>query len=171
MARMGRYGAGSKECLGAQPVLGALATHIGAEIQAEKLQTPRHRSLLKAIRHSLASNPPIPLHFSAPEFKRGFDAYWTPLFGDGSFAGQLCEADVDWIEPVGPEDRRFRMTYSGLRLVLRKSSGMKPTASGLLSTPRSVLQVHYAHGSAYNGSGYRSPMPQNCVCLVEAGEI
>ena len=27
------------------------------------------------------------------EAKRGFDAYWTPLFGDGSFAAQLCEAD------------------------------------------------------------------------------
>jgi len=26
------------------------------------------------------------------EARRGFDAYWTPLFGDGSFAAQLCEA-------------------------------------------------------------------------------
>lgn len=30
--------------------------------------------------------------------KRGFDAYWTPLFGDGSFAAQLCEAGGDpWL--------------------------------------------------------------------------
>lgn len=51
---------------------------------------------------------------------QGFDAYWTPLFGDGSHAGQLCQADVDWIEPLEPkhEGRHFRMTYTGLRLVI-----------------------------------------------------
>eukprot|EP00927_Polykrikos_kofoidii_P034571 TRINITY_DN29309_c0_g1_i1.p1 TRINITY_DN29309_c0_g1~~TRINITY_DN29309_c0_g1_i1.p1 ORF type:complete len:346 (-),score=57.02 TRINITY_DN29309_c0_g1_i1:105-1076(-) len=50
---------------------------------------------------------------------KGFDAYWTPLFGDGSHAGQRCQADVDWIEPADDEERRFRFTYSGLRLVVR----------------------------------------------------
>lgn len=53
---------------------------------------------------------------------RGFDAYWTPLFSDGSHAGQRCEADVDWIEAVPSarhKQRVFRMTYTGLRLVIR----------------------------------------------------
>ena len=31
------------------------------------------------------------------EARRGFDAYWTPLFGDGSFAAQLCEAGGGWV--------------------------------------------------------------------------
>lgn len=34
-------------------------------------------------------SPPLAVN---PQGKRGFDAYWTPLFGDGSFAAQLCEA-------------------------------------------------------------------------------
>jgi len=53
---------------------------------------------------------------------QGFDAYWTPLFGDGSHAGQRCQADVDWIEAVSQEEHKrkmFRMTYTGLRLVIR----------------------------------------------------
>lgn len=94
---------------------------------------------------------------------RGFDAYWTPLFGDGSFAAQLCEANVDWIETAGQEDqRRFRMTYSGLRLVIRKAnlptmmSSVKHAGSGALSTPR---MVQHFQGAVYNGGGYRSPMP------------
>lgn len=109
--------------------------------------------------------------------RRGFDAYWTPLFGDGSFAAQLCEADVDWIEPAGQEAphsgqqelRRFRMTYSGLRLVIRKAHGsmmtsVKHVASGAISTPRMAgpMQVHhFTPGAVYNGAGYRSPMPSN----------
>ncbi|CAJ1355496.1 unnamed protein product, partial [Effrenium voratum] len=77
-----------------------------------------------------SSRAPLREHSSTagrltPQARRGFDAYWTPLFGDGSFAAQLCEADVDWIEPAGPAEepqRRFRMTYSGLRLVIRKAN-------------------------------------------------
>lgn len=114
--------------------------------------------------------------------KRGFDAYWTPLFGDGSFAAQLCEADVDWIEPAGPEvlnqqeqqQRRYRMTYSGLRLVIRKAHGptMMTTVtrapSGALSTPRMAgpMQVAFVPGAVYNGAqGYRSPAA-NCVTML-----
>lgn len=62
---------------------------------------------------------------------QGFDAYWTPLFGDGSHAGQMCEADVDWIEPVDGDDRQFRMTYSGLRLVIRQRQLASPIATVL----------------------------------------
>merc|ERR1711890_185566 len=51
--------------------------------------------------------------------RKGFDAYWTPLFGDGRRAGQKCEEDVDWIEPVEGSEHRYLMTYSGLRLVIR----------------------------------------------------
>lgn len=73
--------------------------------------------------------------------KRGFDAFWTPLFGDGSFAAQLCEEDVDWIEKVGAEDppRRFRMTYSGLRLVIRMKAGasfVSPAGSYAMTFPK-----------------------------------
>lgn len=50
--------------------------------------------------------------------KNGFDAYYTTSFGDGSHAGQLCEEGVDWIEEVEEGGRRFRMTYSGLRLAI-----------------------------------------------------
>ena len=35
---------------------------------------------------------PAPWSRPCAEARRGFDAYWTPLFGDGSFAAQLCEA-------------------------------------------------------------------------------
>jgi len=52
--------------------------------------------------------------------RQSFDAYWTPLFGDGGHAGSLCQEDVDWIEPVEGSSNRFRMTYSGLRLVMRR---------------------------------------------------
>lgn len=52
--------------------------------------------------------------------RQSFDAYWTPLFGDGGHAGVLCQEDVDWIEPVDGSSNRFRMTYSGLRLVMRR---------------------------------------------------
>lgn len=55
--------------------------------------------------------------------KNGFDAYWTPLFGDGSHAGHLCEEDVDWIDPVKQRENQFRMTYSGLRMVIRQRVG------------------------------------------------
>ncbi|CAE8586719.1 unnamed protein product, partial [Polarella glacialis] len=53
--------------------------------------------------------------------EKSFDSYWTPLFGDGSHAGQMCQGDVDWIEPVEDHMRRYRMTYSGLRLVIRQA--------------------------------------------------
>merc|ERR1712048_15322 len=53
----------------------------------------------------------------------GFDAFWTPLFGDGSHAGQRCEEDVDWIDPVQDNDSQYRMTYSGLRMVIRQRVG------------------------------------------------
>lgn len=64
--------------------------------------------------------------------KNGFDAYWTTSFGDGSHAGQLCEGDVDWIEEVEEGGRRFRMTYSGLRLVICSpgTAALAPDAAG-----------------------------------------
>eukprot|EP00930_Biecheleria_cincta_P030308 TRINITY_DN2098_c5_g1_i1.p1 TRINITY_DN2098_c5_g1~~TRINITY_DN2098_c5_g1_i1.p1 ORF type:complete len:444 (+),score=83.04 TRINITY_DN2098_c5_g1_i1:126-1334(+) len=61
----------------------------------------------------------------------GFDAYWTTSFGDGSHAGQLCEGDVDWIEEVEQGGRRFRMTYSGLRLVIcARPTTLSPDGAG-----------------------------------------
>jgi len=53
----------------------------------------------------------------------GFNAFWTPLFSDGSHAGLLCEEDVDWIDPVENRDNQYRMTYSGLRMVIRQRVG------------------------------------------------
>jgi len=68
----------------------------------------------------------------------GFDAYWTPLFGDGSHAGQCCQADVDWIEPIEDDCKRFRMTYSGLRLLIRAKMQAQETStpSGFGKTER-----------------------------------
>jgi hypothetical protein len=61
--------------------------------------------------------------------KGGFDAYYTPLFQAGNHEGKLCQADVDWIEPVAGNPRSFRMTYSGLRLLIRSRATSVPSAA------------------------------------------
>uniref|UniRef100_A0A6T1DUE6 Uncharacterized protein n=1 Tax=Alexandrium monilatum TaxID=311494 RepID=A0A6T1DUE6_9DINO len=62
-----------------------------------------------------------------------YDAYWTPLFGDGSHAGMRCQEDVDWIEPMEDNARRFRMTYSGLRVIICKP--LQQVLPGLGTSP------------------------------------
>lgn len=102
--------------------------------------------------------------------KQGFDAYWTPLFGDGSHAGKLCEADVDWIEPIGDEGRSFRMNYSGLRLAIRTQRPVVAAPHGQPPVPQLQLQ-HQIYSAAagnrvqqqpqllsYTGAGNRLPM-------------
>jgi hypothetical protein len=60
--------------------------------------------------------------------REGFDAYYTPLFQAGNYEGRLCQADVDWIEAAAESPKRFRMTYSGLRLLIR-SQAPRPSAA------------------------------------------
>lgn len=98
---------------------------------------------------------------------QGFDAYWTPLFGDGTRAGQLCEADVDWIEPISDDGRRFRMNYSGLRLAIRTQNPIvqaAPTFQGPMIQPQLL---------SYNGGGARSPLSPSLQTqhLTKAGTV